>query len=135
MKAVRLTRANGLNPQVEGDAGAIRILDDLMAYEMVEVWHNAVYAPEHDPVPVREIPVVKKEPELTPEDAVQELAGLTEELGLYDEPAPVQRQMRMPWVTAPKADWINWAVYRGADAEQAAELTKNELMSRYGERL
>lgn len=171
MRAVRLIRANGLNERVIGDAGAIRVLDDAEALEMVEVWRLAVYAPEHDPGPhswsagaVQEVPVKFVGPEAaaarldqlvrdqqlpadfveaykeetSPQEAAQELVELTEELNLYDEPekpAPVRPDMRMPWTTASKADWIDWAVHLGAKAEDAALLTKKDLMSRYGERL
>jgi hypothetical protein len=82
---------------------------------------------------------------------MQELVDLTEELGLYDIPADDaaaaleearhgQPEMTRPWTTAAKADWISWAVHGNhgqppTTAENAALLTKSQLMSRYGERL
>lgn len=114
MKAVRLTRANGLNERVQGDAGAIRFLEDAEAGDMVRRL-LAVYAPEHDPHPsftaggAQEIPVVKKENAPTPDEVpaaadvsfvgpehaakrMQELVNYTEELGLYENQQAVVDQ-------------------------------------------
>jgi hypothetical protein len=112
MKAVRLTRANGLNERVQGDAGAIRFLEDAEAGDMVRRL-LAVYAPEHDPHPsftaggAQEIPVVKKENAPTPDEVLdaadvsfagpehaakrmQKLVDYTEELGLYENQQQAQ---------------------------------------------
>ena len=86
MKAVRLTRANGLNERVQGDATAIRYLEDAEADLMVNELKLAVYAPEHDPHPsftasgVQEIPVVKRENAPSGEQVVSMMErGLTPE--------------------------------------------------------
>lgn len=122
MKAVRLTHACGLNERVIGDAGTPLALDDDEARDLVEVHHLAVYdavlqarldAAHSDPV-AREIPVVHHA------DA---------------PPSDTETDLKQPWTTASKATWIDWAVHLGADPAEAASLTKNELMSRYGERM
>jgi hypothetical protein len=166
VKAVRLTRANGLNERVQGDATAIRYLEDAEADLMVNELKLAVYAPEHDPHPsftasgVQEIPVVKRENApsgeqvvsmmergLTPEEAARELVQLTEEYGLYDDDPVILPGraadgdgLTQPWTTHSKAKWIEWALHGShgqprPDLAEVAGLTKNELMSRYGERL
>jgi hypothetical protein len=43
--------------------------------------------------------------------------------------------LEQPKTIAPKKDWITWAVAHGADEEEAAAQTKNQLMAEYGERL
>jgi hypothetical protein len=169
VKAVRLTRANGLNERVQGDKDAIRVLDDAEADDMVRRL-LAVYAPEHDSHPsftaggAQEIPVRKKENAPTADEVLdmtdasfvgpdyaakrmQELVDYTEELGLYEKydketgrthpeflPEP---EMTLPWTTAPKSDWIDWAVHGDhgqppVTSEDAALLTKRDLMNRYG---
>jgi hypothetical protein len=40
-----------------------------------------------------------------------------------------------PSPSAPKQYWIDWAIAQDADPEQAAAMTKADLMSRYGGRL
>jgi len=144
MKAVRLTKANGLNERVQGDAGAVRLLEDDEAFEMVR-GERAVYAPEHDPVYTYEIPVVKVADAPTP-DQVLDLAGegSAGESGLRDSPPAWEDQEdplpALPWTTHPKAKWIDWAL-RGDHGrprpsfDEVTGMTKNELMSRYGERL
>jgi hypothetical protein len=37
-----------------------------------------------------------------------------------------------PAVNAPKSEWVGWAVYRGADREDAAAATKQDLIDTYG---
>jgi hypothetical protein len=39
---------------------------------------------------------------------------------------------RAPAKTAPKADWVTFAVSKGADADEAEALTKQELVELYG---
>jgi hypothetical protein len=160
VRAVRLTRANGLNERVQGDANTVRFLEDDEADFLVNELKMAVYAPEHDAHPsftasgVQEVPVVKRENAvsgeqavsmmergLTPEEAAQALTQLTEEYGLYDdEPAEDRATLVQPWTTHSKAKWIEWALHGShgqpaPDLDTVASLTKNELMSRYGERL
>lgn len=147
MRAVRLTRANGLNERVQGDANTVRFLEDGEADFLVNELKMAVYAPEHDPHPsftasgVQEAPAATTERGLTYEEAAQELTQLTEEYGLYDdEPVQDSAPLVQPWTTHSKAKWIEWALHGShgqpaPDPETVAGLTKNELMSRYGERL
>jgi hypothetical protein len=169
VKAVRLTRANGLNERVQGDMGEIRFLEDSEAGDMVSI-NLAEYAPEHDNVArmleLQRTPLTVTEAEsafVGPERAaqrMQELVELTEEMGLYENQQPVYEEVnaphplrdldeeireqellkapaeaKMPWTTASKADWIEWAVSKGCEPKMAALLTKQQLMSRYGERL
>lgn len=159
MKAVRVTQANCLTDWIAGDAGDIRMLTDQQAYEAVTVHKIAVYAPEHDPVPAAPPVPVTPEPvtvmefpgTVVDQDALE--AGYPvdvdpEELGLYDdgsypggtpypgaEPAVPGAEMKRPYGNASKAAWIDWAVHQGAEAAEAAGMTKNELMNRYGEAL
>jgi hypothetical protein len=151
-----------LNPRVQGEKNSVLILEDGEAAALVEN-SLAVYAPGYDPQPsftaggVQEIPVVKKENAPAPDEVldavdaafvgpehaakrIQELVEYTEELGLYENQQPEQgtvTEVRQPWTTAPKGDWIAWAVHNGADPEEAAVMTKAQLMNRYsyGERL
>lgn len=141
MRAVRLTHACGLNERVIGDAGTPLALDDDEARDLVEVHHLAVYDPvlqarldavHSDPV-AREIPVVHRADAPSP-DAVLDLADTA---AAAQEPvtSDTETALKQPWTTASKATWIDWAVHLGADPAEAAGLTKNELMSRYGERM
>jgi hypothetical protein len=158
VRAVILIKANGLNERVQGDVGAPLVLDDDEAAYLVE--HKfAVYDPvrqaQLDGAPSPETTFVGTEAatarlnELIEarkrDEAMQALVDLTEEMGLYDNPVTPQEidslvpdgapVMKRPYGNASKAAWIDWAVHQGADAAEAAELTKNQLMARYGERL
>ena len=139
MRTVRLTRAGWWNDRVNGDAGTWLALTDQEAYEIVQVWRSAVYADGAPPPPEQDAPVPR-------EEAVQKLVDLTEELELYDAPAPEaaevpgEAELKKPWTIASKADWINWALngdhgQRRPTGEEAAQMTKAQLMNRYGERL
>jgi hypothetical protein len=162
VRAVILIRANGLNERVQGDVGAQLVLADDEASFMVER-KFAVYDPvrqaQLDGAPSPETTFVGTEAaaarlnELVQarkrDEAVQALVDLTEEMGLYDEPVVDQDALeaghpldvdpepavKRPYGNASKAAWIDWAVRQGADEAGAAELTKNQLMARYGERL
>lgn len=142
IRAVRLTRANGLNERWTGDAGAIRFLEEDDAADIVSRL-LAVYAPEHDPVTF-----------VGPEAAAARIESLTtspepvaDEGELPDPENPITGrtpgaadidsapELKRPYGNHSKAAWVEWAVHQGADAQEAAALTKNELMSRYGERL
>ena len=131
MRAVRITRACWLNDRVNGDPGSIRTLDDAEAYEAVEVHKVAAYAPEHDPVTF-----------VGPEAAAEHLDAIILRMDA-PEPAvpyeadliPEKLEMKRPYGNASKAAWIDWAVHNGADPQEIAGWTKNELMGRYGERL
>ena len=58
-----------------------------------------------------------------------------------DEPSPEPSRESPQWSgdppkpASPKQDWIEWAISEGADPEQAANMTKVDLMSRYGSRI
>lgn len=133
MRAVRITRACWLNDRVNGDPGSIRTLDDAEAYEAVEVHKVAVYAPEHDSVPLhgRTPGWTDFSAELHSEPAPAADGWLMPEA----EPAEPPAEMKRPYGNASKATWIDWAVHNGADPDEIAGWTKNELMGRYGERL
>ncbi len=162
MRAVILTRAGWWNDQVYGDAGTPLVLDDATAADLVERLRSAVYDPvrqaELDGAPSPQTTFVGPEKaaqrldELTEaakrDEAMQALVDLTEKMGLYDNPVTPQEiaslvpddtaeasAMKRPYGNASKAEWIEWAVHQGADAAEAAQLTKNQLMARYGERL
>jgi hypothetical protein len=128
-----------VNDWLAGDAGASLTLTDQQAYEAVEQHHLAVYAddgPQAAPALQYAEPVITIEPQLDPEfrEQVAEFMDQNDELlaKLADgKPEP----LKMPWSNASKAAWIDWAVHQGAEPEQAAALTKNEHMSKYGERL
>lgn len=134
MKAVRLTRSQWLNDAVAGDPPQVKFLDDQMAYEAVEVWHIAVYVPELDPLrggaADQAQPAAEQPP---PEAQAVEFAGASGEG--EEVPEPGQAPVRRPYANESKADWVSWAVHNGADPAEAAGMTKNELMGRYGERL
>jgi hypothetical protein len=154
MRAIRILQANWLNGEVGGDRNTVKLVRDEMAADAVRIG-IAEYAPEYDRPPAQEIPVVVRDDGLQfpgtaeatfagPEAAaqrIQELVDLTEELGLYEEPAatrqsePEPAEPAVPEVAATKATWIKWAISQGADLKTVAGLTKTELMSRYGERL
>jgi len=142
MKAVRLTRANGLNDRWIGDKDAIRILEDEDAADIVERL-LAVYAPEYDPQevtrPLGDVAGDVQEAVHAQQDAVQQLTGLAEELSLYED-ADSEPELKRPYGNHSKAAWTEWALHGDhgqprPTAEEAAGLTKNELMNRYGERL
>lgn len=133
MKAVRLTRSQWLNDAVAGDPSQVKILDDQMAYEAVEVWGIAVYAPELDPVRADAVDQVQPAAPVPAEVQVADFAGTSGEGQQVPETA--EAPVRRPYANESKADWITWAVHNGADPQEAAGMTKNELMGRYGERL
>lgn len=145
MKAIRILQANWLNDEISGDANTIRLVRDEMAYDAVEVHHLAEYAPEYDQGPTFVGPdaAAKRLEELKAKAAAYETPVVeqpvidtpTVEYVSPDTSAETAPEMTQPWTTASKATWIEWAVHQGADATEAAALTKSELMSRYGERL
>lgn len=165
MRAIRITQANWLNDEVGGDRNTVKLVGDEMAYSAVEVHQIAVYAPEYDPVPfpvmsaetameLQDTPLTVVEyPGQAERDAADELIKMTEDLGLYDdlphqlwkdavEPSDVVKPKltKMPWTIHSKAEWIVWAVdgdhgQPQPTPEEAAAMTKIQLMSRYGERL
>ena len=55
------------------------------------------------------------------------------EVVMEPEQTPLSER-RAPKPVHPKADWVAWAVKSGAAEEDVRELTKAELMERYGER-
>lgn len=52
--------------------------------------------------------------------------------GEADSPAEGGTMTERPAQSAPKADWVGWAVAQGADPEEAAGMTKADLIERYG---
>jgi hypothetical protein len=130
MRVVRLTRSGWWDDEVNGDAGRPLTLTDAKAYEIVEVWKSAVYI-DGAPSPKT---VMEHPPELA------EAFTVPREEPRPAEPEDPASALKMPWTNAPKDDWVEWAV-RGnhggpaVTAQEAARLTKNQLMSRYGERL
>ena len=145
MRAIRITQANWLNDEVGGDRNTVKLVRDEMAFDAVEVHHIAEYAPEYDQPETREIPVMKTAAELIPDkpEVIDFPAEPEPEVRVREDPAPEPEDavpLRRPWSTASKAEWITWAVHGDNDGwpiteEAAAQLTKAELMSRYGERL
>lgn len=163
MKAVRLTRANGVNERIRGDAHTVLVLDDADAHFAVQQ-ELAVY------VDVCAVQVLATS-ELTavsdsdigehgpvsemPDDVFDDLADHIEHAAANSDfgsdPRYIQKdiersrpepaaEMKRPYGNASKAAWIAWAVHGDhgqpkPTPEEAAGLTKTELMSRYGERL
>lgn len=76
--------------------------------------------------PPRAVPAVAKPPE------VAKLLQPEPEPEPEPEPAPDAVQ---PAPADSKQAWIDWAVSQGTDRDQAAQLTKNQLMAAYGGRL
>lgn len=84
--------------------------------------------------PERPLPVPP--PEVSP---LAEVSGVAEVAG-SPEPEPEQaaepeQPAAPPAPSAPKQSWIDYAVSQGATADEAASMTKADLMSRYGGRL
>lgn len=150
MRAIRILQSNWLNDEVGGDRNTVKLISDDMAREAVETG-IAEYAPEYDTPGTRaaaaqepaEPLVVEFPAELSPSPEFQEQAAefMNENDALLrklDDDPPAD--LKMPWSNASKADWISWAAHGNhgqphVSEEVAATLTKNELMSRYGERL
>jgi hypothetical protein len=44
-------------------------------------------------------------------------------------------ELTRPYANAVKGDWVEWAIAHGCDPDEAGEMTKNQLMAKYGERL
>lgn len=134
MRAIRITQANWLNAEVAGDANTVKRVSDDMARDAVAIG-IAVYAPEYDQdvPPAQAAPVARTETQPDPGDLLDHIEAVAD--GHPEDSPLVQAEMKMPWSNASKAAWTDWAVHQGADPEQVAGLTKNELMSRYGERL
>jgi hypothetical protein len=130
VRTVRVTHSNWVNDWLAGEAGDIRFLTDEQAHEAVNIHHLAVYADDGpQPAPVAE-PVLVIEPSALSDSDIDE-QGPVLQADIPGETAEV----KAPWTNAPKAAWVDWAVHEGADPAQAASMTKNELIGRYGERL
>jgi hypothetical protein len=46
-----------------------------------------------------------------------------------------QAALTRPYANAVKGDWVEWAIAHGCDPDEADDMTKNQLMAKYGERL
>lgn len=147
MHAVRLIRACMLSPRIGGDAGTVLLVEDSEARDLVENLCLAVYAPEYDPAPNSVVPeLVCEEEAPAPRPTSRDVTDvpLPDDDEPWWRPGPIRdetgapgtaQDMRRPWTTHSKADWIAWAVHNGADPDVAAQMSKVDLMSRYGERL
>lgn len=137
MKSVRLIGSNILTDRSRGDHGEIRHLPDFEAEEIVRQGlaepHGSwgVTDGVRDSYLAEEIPLVKRA------DAIEfpEERTAIDPADLVSAEAPPEPRPRRPYGNASKADWITWAIYQGCPEDEAAGLTKAELMSRYGERL
>jgi hypothetical protein len=91
---------------------------------------------EGEPEPPAEPLPAPPPPEDTQVSAVTQVSPLAQAAltgaGAAAQPA---EPAEMPRPQDPKQAWIDWAVASGAGAEQAAAMTKADLMSRYGGRL
>jgi hypothetical protein len=160
MRGVRLTHGSIVHPYI-GDVGTRYLLDDEIAAgvvaagiaEYVEAQEGAdpevlsATDPDADS-PVQRaldgVPEDEKPREMTLEERYAELLNpdgspradlfsLDEESKpAADEPA---KEIKKPYGNQPKALWAEYAVSKGHDPDEAAGMTKADLMSLYGERL
>ena len=146
MRAIRILQANWLNAEVAGDRNAVKLVSDEMARDAVEVHQLAEYAPEYDPVGfvgpekaaerLEQLKVTEFPATATP---VEQIEADLAEMKLPDE-REAEPELKQPWSTASKAEWITWAAHGDhgqtpVTEEEAAAMTKIQLMSRYGSRL
>lgn len=134
MRTVRLTHACWLNDRVHGEEDDPLTLDDDEAAVHVRSG-LAVYTDGPQPEGTPAVPVVPDSgTSLTPDDNDfgQDPRFILEDA---ERARVTQPEVKRPYGNASKAAWVDWAVHNGADAVEAASLTKNELMSRYGEAL
>jgi hypothetical protein len=140
MKGVRLVRGSIISGWV-GDAGAQFLVEDDVAAEAVASGlleytpgdeHNTavpVYDPDADS-PIQhaldEVPEDERPREMTIEERYAELSD-----GTPAEPEELKR----PYGNRPKSEWVDYAISKGHDPDEATGLTKADLMSLYGERL
>jgi hypothetical protein len=147
MRAIRILQANWLNEAVSGDRGTVKLVTDDMAADAVRLG-IAEYAPEYgqfarpDAPAAQEIPVVKR-PDAIEFPATRTPVDVPDDFGTSDAAAeedPAETELRQPWSTASKAEWITWAAHGDhgqppVTEEEAAAMSKIQLMSRYGGRL
>jgi hypothetical protein len=156
MKGIRLLYSSIVNPWV-GDRGTCFLVSDdeaaaAVATGMLEYIpddeHNSipvvqvegVQVPEHRTVV--DLPEEERPREMTIEERYAEMlnADGSPRADLFEQEAPVASpapsgEMKKPYSNRPKSEWIAYAVQQGHDAEEAEGMTKNDLMSLYGERL
>lgn len=155
MRAIRILQANWLNEAVAGDRGTVKLVADDMARDAVEVHKIAEYAPEYESY---EIPVRRKENAPEPDEVIDQLLAQAPPESVvveYPGQGPVEQieadlaemklpdetaELKQPWNIASKAEWIRWAAHGDhgqppVTEEEAAAMTKIQLMSRYGGRL
>ena len=136
-----------------GDQDTVLLLTDEDASFLVSQG-NAVYAPEYDPVEfvgpekaAERLEQLKATVTEYAATAERQLEALDARYGPSAKPPaelPGEREaepeLKQPWSTASKAEWITWAAHGDhgqtpVTEEEAAAMTKIQLMSRYGSRL
>lgn len=139
-------RADGSTWPFPGHAEPLKVTqaeaEDLYRAQLARPWPGGEDEPEAEPVQVPEPPVEVAEPPAEP--AQQWPPPEPGRMGVQPppEPAPVPEAAE-PVVVAepvpprpgsPKVEWAAWALTRGASEEEAAGLTKQQLMEKYGVR-
>ncbi len=89
----------------------------------------------HTPPPPVPAPPPPPAPALAPMVVSQPAATAAGPLPSPPEPEPDPEPPSAPGPADPKAEWIGYAISRGADPDTAGRMTKADLMSRYGGRL
>ena len=99
--------------------------------------HHAVYVGPSEPPPVP--PPVERiisEPSSTGAGPAPEVTNVVvHPSGPPDAETPQAEELPVPRPSDPKQSWVDYAISQGATEDQAASMTKNDLMSRYGGRL
>lgn len=128
MKVVKLIRHAEV-PPIVGVVDDVLRLEDNTADYAIENGYAVPFVPTPDLPPVgydRETgEIVHEEP--APAPAV----GQPKE----GEPEQDSDELKKPYGNRPKSEWAAYAVSKGANPETVEEMTKNELMAEYGERL
>lgn len=74
-------------------------------------------------------PVSPENPPVKAQDFMSEDAYARPE---EEAPTPASEEDSAPAKSAPKSDWVAYAVTKGADATEAEDATKEDLISAYG---
>lgn len=125
-------------------AGGEIDVPDLEGHDLIRAGH-AVFVRDSVPPPALEpaAPLVSEPSETAAGPTLQEwddriLAAMKREVPIPEDQEALDaepEEVLLPAPSAPKQDWIEYAVSQGADPEMAARMTKVDLMSRYGGRL